>query len=117
MSEREFQEWRLIYDKLDPFGEYRADLRTGTMMAPLLNFLKTAYSGKTGPDQMLGQEKKPWHTIRDWIQDFTKPVVDEVKRPVPWQHMRTLFSTIAKSFERKASPRPKVLPLKRERKK
>jgi len=43
LSSSEYSEWKAYYS-LEPFGEYRADLRTGMMAAPLINLL--SYKGK-----------------------------------------------------------------------
>ena len=38
LTSKDIAEW-LAYDKLEPFGEARADLRAGMMTAPLYNIL------------------------------------------------------------------------------
>lgn len=41
MSCEEFQSWKLVYHKVAPFGEQRADMRAGSVISPLLNLLKS----------------------------------------------------------------------------
>lgn len=76
MSAREFEEWWLVYTKLDPFGETRADLRSGLAFAPLMNLLRARWCRDPEPVW-------PSDYLVDWLKPPTAPVpkqsVDEMR--------------------------------------
>jgi len=72
MSGAEFEEWRAYY-RIEPFGEYRADLRSGMLASPLMNLI-LAHGG-------VSKKTK----VKDWILDFS-----EEPKPAPPQDLSTM---------------------------
>jgi hypothetical protein len=60
MSEREFQEW-LVYEQLEPWDEWRADLRSATICATMANVWR-------------GKDSEPF-TPADFMPDFEAQAV------------------------------------------
>lgn len=67
MTQREFVTWQIIYNKIEPFGEWRADERTGRAVSPIVNLLRSLLVAN-------GYRKQPPSVPSDWIMDFLKEV-------------------------------------------
>ena len=80
MSSSEFAEW-MAYDRLEPFGPQRDDLRAGMIAAPII---RTLGGKRISPDT--------------WVLDFTpasmKPDMDD-------EHMKLLLKGFAERAKRK----------------
>ena len=76
MSAEELEEWRAFY-QIEPWGETRADLRAGSIAAPLLNAWTKKGSRRAKPS--------------DWIMRF------EPKEPQDPDQMRTLLAGFAEA--------------------
>lgn len=82
MSEEEFVEWQLVYNKFDPFGEVREDLRAGMGISPLLNLLRQRWC------------KHPTLTKpSDWIMDLAE--LTQPQPPMSWQDMQMICKGLA----------------------
>ncbi len=78
MSSREFAEW-MAYYRLEPFGDERADLRAGTIAAPLLNMWAAKGSAKAKPS--------------DWIMKFGP------REPMDWEAMKSILQAHSDSMK------------------
>lgn len=88
MSASEYEKWQLIYYKLAPFGDFRADLRSGMQVSPIVNMMRQ-YLYKD-PEM-----SKP----SDWLVDFLKRVEKKIDKPQDWRHMRAVFKAIADAYK------------------
>lgn len=77
MTAEEFVEWKAFY-KVEPFGDYRADLRAGMMTAPLLNI------------QMAPAHRK-WRA-HHWVLNTDPP------KPQTPEEMKALLQALAGAF-------------------
>lgn len=81
MSAREFAEWQAFYE-IEPFGDFRMDLRSGTAMAPLMNLLialATKQYGKLSSSDYVmefgkggGERKQTAAEMKQIFVDLTK---------------------------------------------
>lgn len=52
ISSREFAEWQ-AYDRVEPFGEVRADFRAGIIASTIVNLFKSKGDKPARPDEFL----------------------------------------------------------------
>lgn len=83
MSGRELTEW-MAYDRIDPFGSERDDLRAGSLASPLVNLWLAKGETRTRPS--------------DWIMKFDPP---EPPDPQDWREMRRLLEGLAAAMKGK----------------
>ena len=72
MSSEEFTRWEILYDKVDPFGDYRGDLRIGVFASALVNILLKVHA--KNPTLV-----KPSDFIIDLLREPPKQSVSEMK--------------------------------------
>lgn len=80
---REMREW-MAFDRVEPFGDWRADWRLAQLTAPVANALR----GKGAPR----------FSSTDFIWKAPGP-----KKPMDWRAMRSVFAGIAALFQAKSS--------------
>lgn len=78
MSSSELEEWKLIYNIFDPFGNIREDLRAGMISSPLVNMWRKKGSPRSKPS--------------DWIMKFDSRVKQT------GEHMKQLLQSFAAAF-------------------
>ena len=96
MPASEFAEWKLVHDKLDPFGEERKDLRAGTVASPLINIQLAKGAERTKPS--------------DWICDFDK----EPPPPQSPEQQKAILKGLAMGMKRQAERKVKKPRRRRE---
>lgn len=64
MPRSEFEAWKLVYERFDPFGEMRMDVRFGEMIAAVVNTLKAAHF----KDPTFVKPSDFIHTPLDWYR-------------------------------------------------
>lgn len=80
MSQEEFIKWQIMYAKLEPFGEYRADLRAGYVASPIVNALR---------DWVY---KDAEHSkVTDWVLEFRRKVKKVKVVQQSWQQIKSVL--------------------------
>lgn len=97
MSSEEFVTWRVIYEKLAPFGNLRQDVRAGQVAAPIVNAILSAAG-----------VKDPGNKPSDWILPLLKEPVPE--KPQSQEDIKFIFKALADAHkikeERHKKPKP-----------
>jgi hypothetical protein len=75
MDSRELAEWQ-AYEKIEPFGEWRADLRSAIVASVVANAFRGKDSRPVSPE--------------DFMPEF-----DKRQEPQPWQAQRAIFDMMA----------------------
>jgi hypothetical protein len=91
MSNREFEAWKIVYYRIDPFGDFRADLRNGLFACAIINLLEKHWF------------KNPrTHQPSEFVIDLLKKT--KVGKGQSWQEMRDAFKAIAENWNKKKKP-------------
>lgn len=94
MSATEFEEWQLYHYKIEPFGEFREDLRWGRAFAPIINILRAAT--QKNPEMM-----KPSDFVLDLLE---KPKTQSM------EEMQEVCKALAKAWKDKPKRKPPATP-------
>lgn len=106
MTAEEFTEWQVFYNKIEPFGELRADIRSGYAVAPLVNILRGAL------------HKNPvWAKASEWVLDMlaepspqsrqmSSKTMRQVLQSIAAVHGTVVQSGVVKSPPPDAAPHP-----------
>ena len=81
LTSSELSEWQAFY-RIEPFGEFRADLRAGTIASPLVNLQVKKGHRRTKPS--------------DWIMEF---IPDEPQSP---EEMKRILQAFAQAAQKRA---------------
>lgn len=84
MSSREFAEWAQFYE-LEPWGEERADIRSGIVASTIANANRDAK-----------KRKKPF-TVEDFMPRFGQPA-RPAKRQQTWQEQLAIVEMLNEAF-------------------
>ena len=87
MSAEEFTEWKIVHDKLDPFGSRLAELQAGSIAAPLFNI----------------QLSKGGRRLRavDWLGLFLAELDPPPIEPQSPDTIKAIFKGIAEGWKKK----------------
>lgn len=107
MSGTEFAEWQIIYDKFEPFGEWRNDLRAGEVAAPIASLLQMLITAATLGKVKFPKNPRPsdWlHSPADWFTPVKVKGVSKKKLPpgtMPWKEQKQFFAMLAEAWQKK----------------
>lgn len=103
MDGEEFEEWKIIDQYFDPFGNDRADLRSGEAVAHLANIMKVGFRF-IGP--LATMPKDFCHTPKDW-KPKRKPPVTKKSKEDQIEEMKMVCRALAEAHKLKEERKSK----------